>query len=427
MGFAILRVQKLKSPVAVQRSMKHAHREQDTPNADSARTPDNTYIGPQSVDEGMAAFNARLPAKFRKDAVQAIEYLVTGSPEVLNAKDRAAQDAYFDDALTWLRKRHGAENVVAVGIHRDETTPHLYAIVVPRDGEKLNAKKWLGGAGALRGMQSEFAETVAKRHGLERGIEGSKATHKAIRQHYAELQTGERLAEQQASITPVDLVPQRSKADGLFGKIGLASNVETPEMVAHRITERMRPLAAQVIQLERENTALKTENGKLRQQVTGLRAELVKFGELVKGLVSTQLDKLKAMANQFRQDNERDRLAQRDAEWEKMRAVGDLRRAAEAKDRQEKEASKGAETKTARGAVEQGKTVKEFDMLADRRRLKFHGYDDKGSHWNALPAPLRRLIDDYNGMTETAKATVKATPENLRALLDQRQSRGLSR
>ena len=189
----------------------------------------------------------------------------------------------------------------------------------------------------------------------------------------------------------------------------------------------MRPLAVQVNQLERENKALRAENGKLRQQVTGLRAELVKFGELVKGLVSTQLDKLKAMANQFRQDNERDRLAQRDAEWEKMRAVGDLRRAAEAKDRQEKEASKGAETKTARGAVEQGKTVKEFDMLADRRRLKFHGYDDKGSHWNALPAPLRRLIDDYNGMTETAKATVKTTPENLRALLDQRQSRGLSR
>ena len=41
MGYAILRTQKLKSPVAVQRSLKHAMREQDTPNADPAKTPDN--------------------------------------------------------------------------------------------------------------------------------------------------------------------------------------------------------------------------------------------------------------------------------------------------------------------------------------------------------------------------------------------------
>ena len=37
MGYAILRTQKLKSPVAVRRSMKHAFREQDTPNADPER------------------------------------------------------------------------------------------------------------------------------------------------------------------------------------------------------------------------------------------------------------------------------------------------------------------------------------------------------------------------------------------------------
>lgn len=185
MGFAILRTQKLKSPVAVQRSMKHALREQDTPNADPAKTPDNTHFGAQTVADAIERFNARLPDKRRKDAVLCIEYLVTASPAEMASKSRSQQDAYMKDALKWLEARHGAENVVYAGIHRDETTPHLYAYVVPRDGEGLNCRKWLGGSKALSEMQTEFAQTVGRPHGLERGIERSKARHVPIREYYA--------------------------------------------------------------------------------------------------------------------------------------------------------------------------------------------------------------------------------------------------
>ena len=89
--------------------------------------------------------------------------------------------------LEWLKKRHGSENVIYAGIHRDEKTPHMYAYVVPRDPEsgRLNAKRWLGGARALRDMQTEFVQDVGQQHGLERGIEGSKAKHTTIKQHYA--------------------------------------------------------------------------------------------------------------------------------------------------------------------------------------------------------------------------------------------------
>jgi Plasmid recombination enzyme len=185
MGFAILRTQKLKSPVAVQRSMKHALREQDTPNADPAKTPDNTHFGAQTVQEALALFNARLPEKRRKDAVLCIEYLVTASPVTVDGWSRAVQDAYFKNALEWLQARHGAENVVYAGIHRDETTPHLYAYVVPRDGDRLNCRKWLGGSKALSEMQTEFAKTVGRRHFLERGIERSNARHVPIREYYS--------------------------------------------------------------------------------------------------------------------------------------------------------------------------------------------------------------------------------------------------
>jgi len=190
MGYAILRTQKLKSVVAVRRSMKHAFREQDTPNADQSRLQDNTHIGALSADEGLAKVGALLPVKRRSDAVLCVEYLVTGSPEALAGKSRAEQDAYLQDALAWIKERHGAANVVYAGIHRDEATPHLYAYAVPLDPDtgRLNAKRWLGGARALSEMQTEFADRVGRRHGLQRGIEGSKARHTTVRDWYAQVE-----------------------------------------------------------------------------------------------------------------------------------------------------------------------------------------------------------------------------------------------
>ncbi|WP_344341131.1 MobV family relaxase, partial [Streptomyces rhizosphaericus] len=188
--FAILRTQKLKHLGSVRRSLKHSFREQETPNADPSRAPENTHLGAESTAEAMAAIEARLPEKRRKDAVLAIEYLATASPEAMQGKSREEQDAYFADALEWLKERHGAENVVYAGIHRDETTPHLYAYAVPLDPDsgRLNAKRWLGGAKALNHMQTDFAERVGERHGLERGIEGSRAKHQTVQRYYASLE-----------------------------------------------------------------------------------------------------------------------------------------------------------------------------------------------------------------------------------------------
>jgi Plasmid recombination enzyme len=184
-NYAIIRIQKLKSASSVARSAMHALREQDTPNADPERTPDNTNLGAESVKGVMEAFRSRLPEKHRKDAVLCVEYLITASPEAMNDKTRAGQDGYFSDALDWLKTKHGAENVVFSGIHRDESTPHMYAYVVPRVGEKLNAKAFFGGAKALNALQTDFSQSVGIKHGFERGLERSKARHIPIREYYA--------------------------------------------------------------------------------------------------------------------------------------------------------------------------------------------------------------------------------------------------
>ena len=152
MKYAILRTQKLKATGAVWRSLKHAFREQPTPNADPAKAAQNAHLGATSAAEAMQRVRDRLPDKRRKDAVLAIEYLITASPEAMQELGGQGRDAYFNDALKWLRERHGGANVVYAGIHRDETTPHMYAYVVPLDEAtgRLNARKWLGGQGPER-------------------------------------------------------------------------------------------------------------------------------------------------------------------------------------------------------------------------------------------------------------------------------------
>lgn len=187
MGYVILRTAKLKSGTAVRRSLMHSFREQDTPNADPAKRAENTHIGAANTKEALERFNARLAtqAKVRSNAVLAVEYLVTASPEAMHGKARQDQDAYFRDALDWLKAKHGAENVIHAGIHRDEQTPHMYAYVVPIDERgKLNCRAYLGNPKALSEMQSDFAAKVGQSHGLERGIEGSKAKHTRIQAYY---------------------------------------------------------------------------------------------------------------------------------------------------------------------------------------------------------------------------------------------------
>ena len=143
-NFTVLRMQKLKSIIAVRRSMKHAFREQETPNADPARLSENTHFFAQNVAESMQNFK-KITRKIRKNGVLAVEFLITASPNALDSKTDEEISAYFSDALRYLQDKHGAENVVYAGIHRDETTPHMYAYIVPLDERgKLNCHKFYG-------------------------------------------------------------------------------------------------------------------------------------------------------------------------------------------------------------------------------------------------------------------------------------------
>jgi len=179
-NFAIMRVQKVKTISSLAARGRHNFREQDTPNADGERLDLNVVEGAKSTDELLKAVSDLLPTKRRKDAVIGLEYLITASPEHFGEDWREAQNhgkKYFADAIAWLEAKHGKGNVVCATVHLDESTPHLAAFVVPLVNGKLNAKAFTGGAKVLAQMQTDFAEKVGFKYGLERGVERSQAVH----------------------------------------------------------------------------------------------------------------------------------------------------------------------------------------------------------------------------------------------------------
>ena len=139
----------------------------------------------------------------------------------------------------------------------------MYAYVVPRDPEtgRLNAKRWLGGAKALREMQTEFAEQVGRQHGLERGLEGSKSRHTTIQAYYGRVERG---GEQ----TPRVDVPEPS--------IGDRVNVRAyGEKVAKSVVGQLRPkwqeLTAKASELEAAKKAEREARATVADQDKRLR------------------------------------------------------------------------------------------------------------------------------------------------------------
>ena len=187
MSFAILRLQKLKTFADVGGSLSHNYRNRETLNADA----DRTHLNDHDLDTNekcMSAIRDRIPEKRRKDAVLCIEHLITASPE-WDGWGTSKETEFFEQSKKWLENKYGKKNVVSTTVHRDETTPHLVAYVVPVDEEtgRLNAKKFIGGSRhTLSQMQTDFAVEV-KDLGLDRGLQGSKAKHTSIQEYYEKL------------------------------------------------------------------------------------------------------------------------------------------------------------------------------------------------------------------------------------------------
>ncbi|WP_347268683.1 MobV family relaxase [Paracoccus sp. (in: a-proteobacteria)] len=253
-SFAIMRVAKIKTLGNMGASLQHTFRERETPNADPRRLTENTVLaGPDTAHAVLDTWHRRAPEKIRKNAVHGLEYFVGGSPEAMRAMTREQQDAYFADALAWLQKRHGAENILSAVVHRDEITPHMTVMTIPLDARgKLNARSFVGSRKDLSELQTGFAAEVGAAYGLERGQIRSTATHERVKRVYGYMQD-----------PPMAVALPERGTGGLLG-LGGESEQKYRERVSAGLTEGLTGIVLRQGMAER----------KAKDQIDGLTRQL---------------------------------------------------------------------------------------------------------------------------------------------------------
>ncbi|MGG4968657.1 MobV family relaxase [Escherichia coli] len=308
-NYGIMRCKKRRGMGSVASALQHCYRERETPNADADRTPENHCSVSQSADEAMGKLRELLPEKRRKDAVLAVEYVMTASPEWWNEATPRQQAEFFARSEQWLENKYGKDRVVAAVVHRDEATPHLSAFVVPltQDG-RLSAKEFIGGRSKMRDDQSTYAESV-KKLGLERGIEGSRATHQTVQHYYESINRGTR---SQVSISPEALEP-RVLRKGIFTK-----DVEDQAAIAKRLSQAVNDGFAGTIAMASQSAQNAKRARDLQKTMDSQQKRLQSVTEPFKGLSREQMTHILTMAQTFQQQNH-DREKQRQLEREQER------------------------------------------------------------------------------------------------------------
>lgn len=293
MAFAILRTAKLKTAGNIGGLNSHLQRTRPTPNADPELTHENEILrGSTDLQADVDARLNELDGPRRKNAVLAVEHLITFSPDFVQFyKDRVDDiDEYegpethglfpktdvdrerlwgfIEHAQAWLDKRYGAENVVNVQLHLDESTPHIHATVVPVDEHgKLNCRALLGGREKMQDMQDSFGEEMAPL-GLVRGVKGSKAHHQEVKRFYAlaeELTPGLAAETIQARLQASDKDRQKDLHPPLVAHIHLHE-----ERMVEDVLKALDKLNVDVLATDPPNGMIKVQYSPESDQIEGI-------------------------------------------------------------------------------------------------------------------------------------------------------------
>lgn len=185
--FAILRMEKLKNRQQIKAAIGHNLRTIPVDNADEKKSKLNVYQGASDF----ASLMGRMEKRFlehniepRKDSVQAVEFVLSASPEFWSNKTQEEIQQWANANIAFFANKFNKQNLLSYALHQDESNPHIHLILTPitQDG-RLSCKDLLGGKAKLSKLQTEYANAMAK-FGLKRGIERSNAKHTTIKQFY---------------------------------------------------------------------------------------------------------------------------------------------------------------------------------------------------------------------------------------------------
>lgn len=171
---AILRVKKLTGVGIVRAAARHNKRATQVEigasgSIDARRSILNECLsGPATADDVANLARKRMASagvgKLRKDAVRAIEVIVSLAPGQCSD-----EQGFFACAVRWLADRlSGTDNILSADIHRDESAPHLHLLLLPLIGGRMVGSDSIGGPTKLSKLQSDFFEACCVPYGLKR-------------------------------------------------------------------------------------------------------------------------------------------------------------------------------------------------------------------------------------------------------------------
>lgn len=269
--YAIMRSKKHKKGGSLAAALQHMYRERETPNADPnvknlVRNGASTRESLQLLHSEIKRSTEATGRKMRKDAVVAVEYVFTASPEFWDRSDEQIKK-FTNAASDWLKETYSDGKIIAASVHLDETTPHISVFITPttfndKNQYTFNARKFLGGKKLLSEQQDSFHKAV-EHLGLKRGVKGSKARHQQINKFYSNILTSDQKKGEINKKFTADI----QKNSGLFGSKNalLRTSTELAEQLAESMSNvnyiEMRKLRA-------ENARLLARERDLERTVT---------------------------------------------------------------------------------------------------------------------------------------------------------------
>jgi hypothetical protein len=259
-------------------SGRHNDRKRETPNADPERTPLNRVLigDDRNAWERVREIIDEHDGKPRHDSVEAVELLLSASHEYFVGRDGEIDperlERWVEQATQFLRDRRNCGICAKAVLHLDERTPHIHAHMVPiTDKGRLSATHFLDGRAKVKELHTRQAEYM-KELGLERGREGSRATHQRVKQFYASVER-----EPELKIEP-DRIPDPGRLKVLTTEGTRQYKLEVLQHVLEQIKEPTRILQDQS-QLTRDERAHRVEADKRAAEAERQAQERIEAAE----------------------------------------------------------------------------------------------------------------------------------------------------
>ena len=276
---SIMVISKINNTGTLNQRFQHDYRTRDVPNADPSVGNDflvkcnGSYA--DAFDEKLNSLDYYKSHKFRSNGVMALDINLTYSHDAEKELGFSVEE-WEKKNLEWLRETFNSseqykygDNVVSVVCHRDESTPHIHAIVIPVDNKgKINASYYTGNRDMYFAMQDSYGKKMHHEFKLQRGVKYSSATHDTMRKLYAEVRNA------MYGVEPVSKEPQESVQQ--FEQ--RVNEIRQTEALSHlrQVNELKREITAvkdtfradpdkdsHIIRLEKDNTKLRAEHHEL--------------------------------------------------------------------------------------------------------------------------------------------------------------------